>query len=151
MRERVNRTISVLYRYGQRYLGARLRPLGLEVGQLPALLRICRNPGITQEQISLETGMDKGTTARSVQRLAELGLVRRETDRADRRINHIYPTERACAIEESVIAVLEELHDILYEGMTEAEIAQAADLMNRMKENLTSAANGPSAAALDGE
>lgn len=136
MRERINRTISILYRYGQRYLSARLRPLGLEVGQLPALMRICKTPGITQEQISLETGMDKGTTARSVQRLEEAGLVRRETDKADRRLNHIFPSPRAGAVEHEILAAVEGLHDILYEGMTELEITQAAVLMNRMKDNL---------------
>ena len=134
--DRINRTISILYRYGQRFLTARLRPVGVEVGQMPALMRVFQSPGITQEQITYETGMDKGTVARSVQQLEANGLVRREVDPADRRVNHIYATAKARALEPEVQRALEELHRALCRGLTEEEVAAAFGLLGRMKENL---------------
>ncbi|HIX64859.1 MAG TPA: MarR family winged helix-turn-helix transcriptional regulator [Candidatus Anaerotruncus excrementipullorum] len=137
--DRVNRYISILYRYGQRFLTARLRPLGLDVGLLPAFLQLCRFPGSTQEEIASRTGMDKGTTARSVKRLEEQGYASREGDPWDRRVNHIYPTEKARALEPQVEQVLVELHRYLYQGFTGPEIERALETLRRMQENLEKA------------
>lgn len=136
MKIRINRTISILYRYGQRFLAANLRPLGFEVGQFPSLMRIYSTPGITQDQISYETGMDKGTTTRSVQQLEANGLAYRENDPVDRRINHIYPTTEGKRLEPKVTEVADALHNVLYRGFTPAEILQAGALLERMKRNL---------------
>ena len=137
--DRVNRYISILYRYGQRFLTARLLPLGLEVGLLPSFLQVCRFPGITQEEIAARTGMDKGTTARSVRRLEDQGFARREGDPYDRRVNHIHPTEKARSLEPQVEAVLAELHRYLYRGFSPQEIDQALDTLRRMQENMEQA------------
>lgn len=90
---RLNRDISILYRYGQRFFACRLAPLGVEVGQLPVLMQVYQMPGTTQDALSVGRGFDKGTTARVAKSLEDAGLLRRETDPDDRRINHLYPTE----------------------------------------------------------
>lgn len=133
-----NRSISILYRYGQRFFAQELkrRGLSLEVGQMPALIRICRNPGITQEGISANTGMDKGTTARSVKQLEESKLITRCTDKMDRRLNHIYPTKAAEDIYVVLMDIIKDYHALLYEGFSEKEIELAFDLLTRMKENV---------------
>lgn len=89
---RLNRDISILYRYGQRFFACRLAPLGVEVGQLPVLMQVYQMPGTTQDALSVGRGFDKGTTARVAKSLEDAGLLRRETDPDDRRINHLYPT-----------------------------------------------------------
>ena len=138
MNERANRYISILYRYGQRYLAAQLKPLELDVGLLPAFLQACRQPGISQDGIAQNTGMDKGTTARSVKQLEERGYIVRTDDPDDRRINRIRPTEKALALFPRVEAVLDGLHDLLYRGFTPEETETALRLLRRMKENLSS-------------
>lgn len=134
-----NRYISILYRRGQRYIAYALRRLGLdlEVGQMPPLLQSFRHPGITQEGISAVTGLDKGTTARSLRQLEENGYIRREEDPHDRRINHIYPTDKAYANQEKTRQVMEGLHEILYRGFSEEEIAQTVSFLERMARNIS--------------
>lgn len=136
MKLRINRTISILYRYGQRFLATRLRPLGIEVGQFPSLMRVYSTRGITQEQISFETGMDKGTTARSVQQLEKNGLIFRKSDPSDRRMNHIFLTEKGEKLEPEVYAAADALHEVLYRGFTSEEIELTGSFLNRMKKNL---------------
>ena len=143
MMDRVNRRISILYRYGQRFLTARLKPLGLEVGLLPSFLQVCRFPGITQEEISAHTGMDKGTTARSVKKLEEQGYVFCTGDPADRRVNHIQPTSQARALEPLVEEVVEELHRHLYRGFSPQEICLTLESLSRMQKNLEEALSQP--------
>lgn len=78
--EYLNRIISILYRHSQRYFtrAIQYRQLPVEVGHIPPLMQILRHNGITQEGICANTAMDKGTIARSVAQLVDLGLVRRE-------------------------------------------------------------------------
>lgn len=135
----VNRTISVLYRYGQRYFNQRLKSLSLplEVGQLPFIMQVYRNPGITQDGISANAVMDKGTTAKAVKQLEKSGLILRETDPNDRRMNHIYPTQKALDIQEQILMIITELHEILYKGLSESEITIAISLLSKMKSNIS--------------
>lgn len=133
---RLNRDFSILYRYGQRFFACRLAPLGVEVGQFPVLMGVYQNPGTTQDALSVGRGLDKGTTARVAKSMEEAGLLRRETDPDDRRINHLYPTERALELRPQVEAVIDELHGVLYRGISEEEVAQASALVERMRRNL---------------
>ncbi len=134
----VNRTISVLYRYGQRYFTQKLKCLSLplEVGQLPCIMQVFKYPGITQDGISGTTVMDKGTTARAVKQLEKSGLVVRNIDENDRRIHHIFPTQKALDIKDQVFEIIKELHEILYRGLSEEEIIQTSSLLGRMQTNI---------------
>lgn len=134
----INRTISRLYRFNQRFFTQRLEELSLpiEVGQLPALIQVYRHPGITQDGISANAGVDKGTVARTVKQLEDNGLVNRQTDQGDKRINHIFATEKGLKIEEQVFQIIEELHKVLYEGLSDSEIAEAISLLEHMRRNM---------------
>lgn len=139
MRElNANREISILYRYGQRYFAQRLRETGLdfELGVMPFLFCSYRFPGITQEALSVQIGMDKGTTARALKKLEAEGYIRREEDESDGRRRHVYITEKARALIPNLTAVIEEYHQILYEGFDEAEIRLVHSLLIRMKHNI---------------
>ncbi len=131
-----NKFISMIYRYTRRYFVRELQASQLDAGQLPFLLHLYRAPGITQEQLSCALGMDKGTTARSVAQLEECGLAYRAPDEHDRRVNHVFPTPTALAREEALFAIVDRLHELLFEGFSPEERAQALSLIIRMKDNI---------------
>ncbi len=131
-----NKFISMIYRYTRRYFARELQSSQLDAGQLPFLLHLCRCPGVTQEQLSCALGMDKGTTARSVAQLEECGLAYRTPDEHDRRVNHVFPTSAALAREETLFAIVDRLHELLFEGFSAEERAQALSLIIRMKDNI---------------
>lgn len=135
----VNRTISVLYRCNQRFFAQKLQEysLPIEVGQIPSLMQVYRYPGITQDEISSNANIDKGTVARTVKQLEDSGLVIRKTDDKDRRINHIFATPKGMEIKEQVFEIIVELHTVLYQGFSNSEIDEAISLMERMKENMS--------------
>jgi len=131
-----NRTISLIYRYGRRYLARELKPISIDVGQYPFLIAALRNPGITQEQISERLGMDRGTTARSVAALEEQGFITRETDKRDRRINHIYCTDKAQQLRDELYAISDRLHSAYMAGFSDEEKQQLGSMLLRMRDNI---------------
>lgn len=134
----INRTISVLYRYNQRFINKKLTEynLSIELGQIPSLMQIYRHPGITQDGISSNACIDKGTTAHAVKQLEAAGLIFRQTDEKDRRINHIYATPEGLKVKEKVFQIVKELHEVLYQGFSDSEILQAISLLERMQNNI---------------
>lgn len=134
----VNRNISRLYRDNQRFFAQRLKELKLpiEVGQLPALIQIYLHPGITQDGISANAGIDKGTVARIVKQLEDNSLISRQTDQGDKRVNHIFATEEGLSYEAQVFQIITELHNVLYKGLSDSEIELAINLLERMRKNM---------------
>ena len=134
----INRTISILYRYNQRFFAQKLMEysLPLEVGQLPTMLQIYRHPGITQDEISSNAGIDKGTVAHIVKQLEKDGIVLRQTDTSDRRVKHIFSTQKGMECKEQVFRIIKELHQILYRGFCGPEIEEAMSMLERMKKNM---------------
>lgn len=56
------------------------------------LMRIYEQPGISQFELAETGSFDKGTCARAVKKLEELGYLRRETRSSDRRSVQLYLT-----------------------------------------------------------
>lgn len=132
-----SRNIAVLYRLNQKILFriAKQKSLPLEVGQIPVMMQVYRYPGLTQDMISANSGVDKSTVARVLKQLEESGMVRRDADQDDRRVNHIYTTAKAEQYRERVFQMIHELHDILYQGLTEDEVEHAIPLVMKMRAN----------------
>lgn len=59
---------------------------------------VFNNNGCNQEEISTVLNIDKGTTARALQKLEKEGYINKEIDKNDRRINHIIITKKGSEI-----------------------------------------------------
>lgn len=134
----INKTISKIYRDNQRFFAQKIEEysLPIDVGQIPTIMQVYRNPGITQEGISLNAGMDKGTVARTLKQLDEAGLIIRQTDKTDRRVNHIFATSEGLKIKGKLLDIIGQLHEILYQGFNDTEIYEAISLLERMQCNI---------------
>ena len=78
---------------------------------------------------------DKGTVTKGIQKLEEQGYIRMQADEADKRIRHLYTTEKAAPILERLYEIRREWNQILTEGLTAEESAQAEQLISKMAEN----------------
>lgn len=135
----INRTISIMYRYNQRFFARKLveYSVPLELGQLPVMLQVYRHPGITQDGIAVNAGMDKGTVAHIVKDLEKADMINRQTDPVDRRINHISATEKGLSYEKPLFDIIGELHDVLYGGLCDEKIEEVILLLECMKKNMS--------------
>ena len=105
--------LSVLYRNTQKYFDRALVPYDIGSGQLNFLLCINENEGITMQELTALSEVDKGTTTKSIQRLIDQGYVQSRTDEKDHRVKRLYTTENASAIMPAVYEFRNQMRTIL--------------------------------------
>ena len=109
----------------------KLKPLGICGGQVPYLLRLCREPGLTQEEIAEALYVNKSTAARQVNSLERAGFVERRVSAEDRCMR-VYPTDRALAALPQLRETVQEWNEYLLDGFTESERATLLQMMERV-------------------
>lgn len=122
--------------------------LGTSRAQWVVLVRIKRQPGLSQIELAQQVDIAPITLTRLIDRLEAHGLVERRHDQSDRRIRRLFLTDAA----EPVLATLAGsgealMHDML-DGLSDPDIAQLTEYLARMRNNLKhrSAARGAPAA-----
>lgn len=134
-RNSIGRWISLLYRYGQMYVGDRLKHSGIGKGQYIFLNALYKKDGINQEELSDYLKIDKGTTAKALKKLEAEGFVRRSVSRDDKRSYHVHLTEKAMSVKDEVRSALIGWRNVLTDGFAEEEKERALDLLARMGAN----------------
>ena len=94
----LGRNISVAYRMANRFYDRALAPWGIGCGQQFFLLRVYEHQGISMYDLARMGLYDKGTVTRAVQKLEELGYVKRVPDDHDRRTVWIHLTDSGAAL-----------------------------------------------------
>ena len=89
------RCVSRTARCAALYRGEQLESIGLNGGQHTYILNICRNPGVSQEQLSRLLYINKSNVARQLANLEQNGFVTRIPDTVDRRVLRVFPTQKA--------------------------------------------------------
>ena len=128
------RCISRTARCSQLYRSERLAEVGLNGGQYVYISNVCRNPGISQEQMSRQILINKSNVARQLASLEQNGFVHREPDAKDRRVMRVYPTERAMEVYPYIQQVLADWRHYLTEDFTDEEREQLDSLLERVLE-----------------
>jgi DNA-binding MarR family transcriptional regulator len=115
----------------------RVKSLGLTRSQWWVLQHIFRNHGATQSELAEALEVEKATLGRLLDRLAEKGWIRRESDAGDRRAKRIYLTEEVEPAMKAMRAAAADLRREAFAGLTGAQREQLIDCLLEVKENLT--------------
>lgn len=99
------------------------------------LLNICHHPGISQDKLAQRIFINKSNVARQAAILEEAGYITRQPSAADKRVQELYPTQKALELLPQVEAILNEWSQLLTEGLTEEEAAVATELLGKMMKN----------------
>lgn len=129
------RYVGMIHRFARRYFAAEMDRLGLPATAFPLIWRLLRRDDVSQDELSGDFLVDKGTTARKVAKLEEAGLVERSVDPEDRRIKRVRVTDKARELAPDIRAVMREWNEKLLDGFSEEEKEQALALLERMAEN----------------
>jgi MarR family transcriptional regulator for hemolysin len=110
--------------------------LGTSRAQWVVLVRIKRQPGLSQIELAQQVDIAPITLTRLLDRLESHGLVERRHDKTDRRIRRLYLTDAA----EPVLATLARTGEALMaetlEGLADEDIALLAACLGRVRNNL---------------
>ena len=114
--------ISVLYRNTQKYFDKNLAAYNLGSGQMIFLLLINEHEGITMQQLAIMGDFDKGTTTKSIQKLAEEGYIEIIPDENDKRVKRIYTTKKTGGIINDLYNIRNDCVNQLTATMSQSEI-----------------------------
>ena len=87
--------LSVGDRHIRALLDRELAPLGLNSSQHMYILRVCANPGVTQDRFLTFFYLHPSNVTRAIAALEKAGFLRREENETDKRTCRLYPTRRA--------------------------------------------------------
>ena len=110
--------------------------VGLTLAQARTLLHLARNEGISQVSLAQILEVQPITLLRQIDRLEEAGLVRRQTNPADRRAQQLYLTPAAEPLLESISELGGALTDQAFAGFSEERRGLALGLLKEIKNNL---------------
>ena len=134
-KEFIGKAISYLYRYEQIYIAKKIEPYGIGSGQFPFLKRLYREDGINQESLSNYLKIDKGTTARAIQKLVDEGYVFRQRDEKDKRSYRVFLTEKAIKLEPDLKTIASEWENILFSSFDDRQRREITNSLEIMFEN----------------
>ncbi|MFZ5969702.1 MAG: MarR family winged helix-turn-helix transcriptional regulator [Bacillota bacterium] len=128
----IGKYISILYRQAQSYMASQMKAYNVGSGQYIFLLTLYERDGISQEELSNKLMIDKGTTARAIDKLEKGGYVIRETNPEDRRAYNIFITDKAREIQPVLYNILRSWTDILAADLSEEERETLYVIMRKM-------------------
>jgi DNA-binding MarR family transcriptional regulator len=105
-------------------------------GQYLYLIRICENPGIIQEKLADMIKVDRTTASRAIKKLEANGFIEKKADAANRKIKHIFPTEKGKAISPNISRENEHSERVALQGLSEGEAAVLIGLLQKVRKNI---------------
>lgn len=123
--------INRIHRCAGQYRSARLPRTELGAHQHIYIFHVCRQPGISQEQLAQRICVNKSNVTRQLSLLEQHGYVTRCPDRDDRRILRVYPTQSAQELYPHVLRIMREWNALLLEEFPEGEKEQFIHMLMR--------------------
>ena len=126
---------SILYRTTQKYFDRELQQFQLTYAQLPVLIMVYENEGISMQEIAFQGKYDKGTITKNVQKLESLGYLEVIHSSKDKRSKELYTTLKAKEIMSNVYEVRRNWWKQLNANMTDQDIEQFSHYFLNLSEN----------------
>lgn len=98
-----------------------LKHLNLTEGQVPYLVALSKNEQLTQDDLANMFYIDKGTIARTIQKLEEKELVQRLHDPVNRRRYRLSLTEKGEEIVPEILHAEKKWENILFKDFSDKE------------------------------
>lgn len=111
---------------------SRLAPLGIHAGQDRLLQELWIEDGITQRQLIERLSVEPPTVTGILQRLEREGLLSREPDPDNRRVQRVYLTEAGRRLEEPVREVWRDVEEDFLRDLSRSERDQLLVLLTKL-------------------
>ena len=115
---------------------SKLAAVGLFPSQELILMQLWDEDGQSQKALGQTQRFDHSTIAKSVRRLENAGLVRREKSHADGRVTLVFLTDDGRALQEPVLEIWAELERRTVEGLSADEKNQLVSLVAKILPHL---------------
>ena len=123
--------LSITDRYTKIHLDRELAPLGLNSSQHMYIIKICAEPGITQDRFVTNFYIHPSNITRSIAYLETQGFIRREPLRKDKRTYCLFPTEKGLVASKQIIDIQKIWYKRLLEDFSAEEQSQFLEFINK--------------------
>ena len=137
MSETIGFLIHDTARLFRRELNESMRHSGVTALQWRLLAYLARNEGTNQVKLAEFLEVEPITLSRMIDRLADAGMLSRRRDPDDRRAWCLYLEAKSLPLIDELRAASAALTDTAQDGMSADERRQLADLVERMRQNLS--------------
>jgi len=137
----VGHRVHAVARLIRRRFERSVRQAGLPITRLQAslMIRIARNPGISQAAAANDLDIEPIALVRMLDRLAEEGLVERRAHPTDRRVRTLWLTPLAWPVVDRVLEINLVVREEACAGLSPAARDALMDALDHMKNNLAAA------------
>ncbi len=113
-----------------------LKPLNVTRSQWWVLAYLSREDGMTQSQLAEELDLGKVAVGGLIDRLEKAGLLRRQADATDRRVNRVFLEPKSKQLIARMRKVSHRMNQQILEGLVDDRLESTALTLDAMKRNL---------------
>jgi DNA-binding MarR family transcriptional regulator len=137
----IGHRIHAVARLIRRRFERSVRQAGLPITRLQAslLIRVARNPGVSQTAAAADLDVEPIALVRMLDRLNEEGLIERRAHPTDRRVRTLWLTPLAWPVVDRILAINLMIREEACAGLTPAARDMLMDALDHMKNNLAAA------------
>lgn len=118
----------------RRRFGAALEEHGMHPRDFGVMMLMASRPGLTQQQLHEQSGIDPSSMVAVIDELEAVGLAERRADPDDRRARRIYLTRRGEQTLERVQSLTAELQGEMFARLSREELRQLHTLLRKLAE-----------------
>ncbi len=111
-------SINIIARCARLYRNDMLKKFGIHGTMDSIILHVCKNPGMSQDEIAKRVCIDKSNVTRKIAKLEEIGYIRREPSEVDRRVQLVYPTDTGKEVCEEIKKILRQWNESVTMGLS---------------------------------
>ena len=132
----MGRYVSIFDRLMKMYYDRSLCDYEIGWGQQFYVEYLYEHPGATPQEMASCIRVDKGTLSKTIKKLDEIEYIRVVSDEKDRRVKHLYLTEKAVPAAEKIKEVHAGFYQVFTEGLSLEELESAEKTLRKMTENI---------------
>ncbi|MDD5057329.1 MAG: MarR family transcriptional regulator [Sideroxydans sp.] len=136
LNEQFSESMFMAVRAWRNELDRRLRPLGFSHSRWMLLLHLSRHDGCTHHELAQHMGIEAATLVRLVDHMEKEGLLSRCGSETDRRVKHLCLSDSGKKVVIDIRAYAADLRKELLDGLSQAEIKTACDVLNSIRGKL---------------
>lgn len=132
----MSRCVSIFDRLMKMYYDRGLSDFEIGWGQQFYVEYLFEHPGASAQEMTERFRVDKATLTKVMKKLQQVGYLRTEEDPQDRRVRHLYLTEKAIPAARQIKRIHAEFYDTFSQGIRPEEMEQTERLLMRMADNI---------------
>ncbi len=132
----LGRCISIFDRLMKMYYDHGLSAFEIGWGQQFYVEYLYDHPGASPQEMVEYIRVDKATLTKIIKKLSEVDYIRVIGDENDRRVKHLYLTEKAIPAAKQIKKVHADFYDTLSTGIAPAELAAVEQTLQQMVDNI---------------